>query len=151
MTMQARTRLIEGDFVLLRTENVGLLLPRAEVGDASFVEPNLVAMDETSGLLMNPDADDGRFYVALSGKLRPLGALPPQRYLSTALGEDMAELQWCWDEVRMLNGFRATAHALAACLVAPHTPVREYVDLDGEVVFVCDAQALTQYALAEQR
>lgn len=129
---------LRGNFVMLRADSLRLLLPQDQVGPAEHI----------SGLDVHGRATDERVLMALSSRLRPLAEPPPDRFLTTTLGDDAVGIDWCWSEVDVLIDVQLQPQALPAALVAPYTPVSEYVDYKGHIAFLCSAQKLCDFALS---
>ena len=134
---------LHGDFVLLRSGRLRLLLPQAEVGAAEYLDPRPLP-SERPGLLLAGD----RCVAALSEQMTLLPECPPARFIVAALGDGAERIGWCWDELRVLIGVDLTAIALPPMLVGAHTPVDRYAEHDGELAYLCSAERLAGFALA---
>ena len=136
---------LRGNFVMLRAGDLRLLLPQAEVGAAGYLDTRPVPGD-APGFLRSIAPDDDRCFAALSAQMTLLPQCPPERFVVANIGD--SGVAWCWDELRVLIDVQLQPHALPAVLVAPHTPVRQYAEHDGEIAFLCEAGKLAGFALA---
>ena len=139
----------EGNYVMLRAGSLRLLLPQAEVGAAEYVEGQFEALGDM-GLMQRSGGGEQCFYVAMSSDMTPLPQIPEGRFLVTTLGDGSDELRWCWDEVRVLIDFDFTAQPLPPVLAAAYTPVNEFFEQDGEIIFLCDAARIAGFAFTER-
>lgn len=139
---------LRGNFVMLRADTLRLVLPQGDVKSTDYLQQKPVEFDdEQAGLLHIPDAADGAVYVAVSPELRLLRSCPPDRFVSTSL--QGLDVRWCWSEVRVLINAELHPEPLPAVLLTPLSPIREAVALDGEWAFMCTADVLQQFALAQ--
>jgi hypothetical protein len=121
---------LRGNFVLLRAGALRLLLPQDGVGAAEYLDG---------------DATD-RPLAALSAQMTLLAERPPGRFIVAPLN-DGSELGWCWDELQVLIGIELEPRALPASLLTPQTPVSHYVEYEGALAYLCDAQRVSRFAL----
>ena len=133
-----------GNFVLLRADALWLLLPQHEVGAVEYLQARPQASVATPGLHLQQGADGPRQLAALSSRMTTLDVFPVDRVLVTALvGTPIA---WCWSEVKVLIDTSVQPLPIPRVLHAPGMPVREFVEHDAGIAFVCGAQALCAYA-----
>jgi hypothetical protein len=135
-----------GNYVLLTADTLHLLLPQHEVGAAEYLDGTLEAAEE-SGLLKLRGKDSPRRFAALSAGMTLLPNCPPGRFLVTPLGEGGDSLGWCWNELQILIDVELVMHPLPEVLLARDTPVKQYVELEGKLAYVCSAEQLFAYAL----
>jgi hypothetical protein len=143
------TRELQGNFVVLRADKLRLLLPQADVGTASHLDAQPQATD-LPGLFERMSGDGGSALIALSHDMLPLDAYPADRFLITAIETPMGEIGFGWSEVSVLIDARLQAKPVPQVLLDPHTPVNEFVELDGEVVFCSDRERLAAHVFADQ-
>ena len=136
---------LRGNFVMLRAGDLRLLLPQGEVGAAGYLDARPVPGD-TPGLLRSSAPDDDRCFAALSAQMTLLPQCPPERFVVASIGD--TSVHWCWDELRVLIDVQLQPHALPAVLVAPHTPVHQYAEHDGELAYLCDGHSLAGFAMS---
>lgn len=138
---------LRGNYVLLTSDTLRLLLPQHEVGAAEFLDGALEASSEP-GLLKLAGDDGARRYAALSRHMTLLPHCPPERFLVASLGDGDNDLGWCWDELQILIDVELQPQPVPNVLIAPNTPVRQYVEFEGKLAYLCSAQQLRTYALA---
>lgn len=140
---------LRGNYVLLTADTLHLLLPQREVGAAEYLKGALEASGDP-GLLKLAGADDPRRFAALSAQMTLLPDCPPERFLVTPLGEEEGngELGWCWNELQILIDVELQPRPLPEALLAPGTPVEQYVELEGTLAYLCSAQKLRAFAIA---
>ncbi|HVZ46059.1 MAG TPA: hypothetical protein VHA82_19785 [Ramlibacter sp.] len=126
---------LHGDFVLLRAGRLALVVPQREVGEARH-------------LGTCPARGDGRF-AALSEAMTLMRACPPGRFVAAAFAGDDTGVLWCWDELRVLIGARLQAKEIPGMLLAANAPVARYVELDGDVAYLCCARDIARFAMRE--
>ncbi|QTD45418.1 hypothetical protein [Ottowia testudinis] len=137
-------------YVLVRADELRLLLPQSDVGVAEYLDGALEPLDG-AGLLLNPaDAEASKFYAALSSHMKPLPEAPEGRFLTTTLGDAGDPLHWCWNEVRVVPGSAITPLTLPPALRAPYSPITEFALFEDHVVFLCDAARVTEFAFAHR-
>jgi hypothetical protein len=122
---------VRGNFVLLRAGTLRLLLPQGDVGAAEYLDR----------------AEEERPLVALSSRMTLLPECPPERFVAAPL-HDGGDLGWCWDELQVLIDVELQPQPLPPSLLTHSTPVSHYVEHDGELAYLCNAQSLSQFALA---
>ncbi len=136
--------------MLLRAGRLQLLLPQVEVGAAEFldgaVQPSLERgfFEVASG-----DGQPSRLLVALSDRMDLLAEPPQARFLMTAFPVRPGILM-CWDGVQVLLDVDITPRALPPAMMAPGTPVSEYVEFGEEIAFVGDADRLLAHVFSAQ-
>lgn len=138
-----------GNYVLLTADTLHLLLPQHEVGDAEFLEGALEPSNEP-GLLKLEGDDSPRRYAALSRQMTLLPHCPPERFLVAPLGDGNDNMGWCWDELQILINVDLQPLPLPKVLIAPNTPVTQYVEFEGRLAYLCSAHQLRTFALASQ-
>ncbi len=148
-TAAPTTRELHGNFVVLRADKLRLLLPQTDVGTASHLDAQPKATD-LPGLFERTDGEGGTALVALSPDMLPLGTYPAERFLITAIDTPMGEVGFGWSEVSVLIDARLQAQPVPQVLLDPHTPVNEFVEIDGEVVFCSDRERLAAHVFANQ-
>ena len=140
-------RTVRGNFVMLRADSLRLILPQEDVKSTDYLPQKPVEFDADASLLYIPDAADGAVYVAISPEMRLLHHCPPDCFVSTSL--QGLDVRWCWSEVRVLINAELHTEALPPVVLTPFSPLREIVALGDEWAFMCTADALQQFALAQ--
>lgn len=135
------------NYVLLTADTLRLLLPQRELGGAEFLEGALEATDRP-GLLKRVGDDGPRRYAALSTRMKLLRRCPPERFLVARLGVASDDLGWCWNELRILANIELRPQPLPRALIAPDSPIDQYVEFEGKLAFLCSAQRLRAFALS---
>jgi hypothetical protein len=82
--------------------------------------------------------------------MRPLPQYPKDRFLVTPVVTPQGEFGFGWSEVQVLIDARLKPQALPAALAASNGPLKEFVEIEDQVVFCCDAARLADYALASR-
>ena len=141
------TEPLRGNFVLLRADELRLLLPQQQVGDASYL-PERPAPTDLPGIFMS-GGEAGEPIVALSRRMEPLNAFPEDRFLVTKINAPQGAFAFGWSDVQVLIGVELKPQRLPAPLDWPHGPVHSFVEIDGEVVFCCDAERRADRAFAQ--
>ena len=136
-----------GDFVLLGSGALQLLLPQADVGAAG----HLGQRPRPSGQpgLFEIDAGDGQaaFVVALSPRMEPMDEFPESRFLLTSFsGHDGVLL--CWDEAKVLGRISLQPRALPAAMMADDAPVDAYVEFGDRIAFCSSGDRLLAHVFA---
>lgn len=140
---------LHGNYVLLRADNLRLLLPQHEVGSLAYLETAPDAGDLPGQFLFRNDERlaHSRF-VALSEKMRLMPDFPVERFVYTTLGHEEDDLLcWCWSQVQILPESEISPQYLPPVLRSPGSPITRFTELRGKVVFLCNARQLRQYAL----
>ena len=70
------------------------------------------------------------------------------RFLVTPINTSVGEVGFGWSEVSVLIDVNLQVHPLPAALVNAKAPLREFVEIAGQVVFCCDSERMADYALA---
>lgn len=135
-----------GNYVLLTAGTLHLILPQHEVGAAEYLEGELEASDKP-GLLKLSGEESTRRFVALSTQMTLLPHCPPERFVVVSLGDDNDDLSWCWDELLVMINVEFPLHPLPSVLLAPDTPVNQYVEFEGKLAYPCSAHQLCAFAL----
>lgn len=138
---------MQGDFVMLRAGGLRLVLPQAEVGAAEYLAARPAQAAER-GVFRIAGEGGERLYAALAQDMTLLADMPAERFVAASLAGDAAGIGWCWDELRVLIGAKLRSIAVPSALVDGATPVSRYVEVDGEIAFVCSAERLADFALA---
>lgn len=141
---------LSGHYVMLRADTLRLLLPQHEVGAAEYILGATLEPGDEPGLLRQADGQGAHRFAALSAQMTLLPRCPSDRFVATALGEDSEGMAWCWNEVQVLINVELQARQLPAVLLAPHTPVEQYALHAGEIVYLCSARRLREFALARR-
>lgn len=136
-----------GSYVLLRAQELRLLLPQPDVGVAEYLEHEPVPTTEP-GLFEYTNGLQGRIVAALSPALRPLERFPRGRFVMTPLQTGAGELCLAWDEVRVLIDARLDARPLPPAMRTADGPIEGWCELDGQVLLCTTAPRLLAYALA---
>lgn len=136
-----------GNYVLLTAGALHLILPQHEVGAAEYLEGELEASDKP-GLLKLSGKEGMRRFVSLSAQMTLLPHCPPERFVVVSLGDDNDDLSWCWDELLVMIDVELPLHPLPPVLLAPDTPVKQYVEFEGKLAYPCSAHQLRAFALA---
>jgi hypothetical protein len=140
---------VRGHFVLLKTNQLQLLLPQADVGAASYLAQMPRPVDEHPGMfgISNEAGDVASFVAALSPQMSLETPFPQGQFLMTALtAQDGISL--CWKEVKVLIDTELQPEALPAVMLPPGAAVTSYVELGGELAFCCTGRALVAHAFA---
>ena len=140
-------RELHGNFLLLRADALHLLLPQHDVGAATHLEAAPQPTD-MPGFFVHGDAANPQPVVALASDMRPLAQFPADRFFVTAIATPLGEIGFGWSEVSVLLDARLHAQAVPTALLTDQTPLREFVEIDGRVVFCCDSARLAEYAFA---
>lgn len=130
---------------MLTADTLTLLLPQHEVGAIEYLE-NELECGEAPGIFRLPDEQNGRWFAALSAQMTLLPVCPAERFIVTSLGNQ--DLGWCWSALRVLIDVELTFLPLPAVLIAPDTPVGQYVEFEGKFSYLCSARQLSAFALA---
>lgn len=134
------------NYVLLTAGGLRLLLPLQEVGEAEYLDGELCTSDEPGRLRLR-DVESERRYIALSEHMYPMPQCPPGRFMFTRVGAD--DLGWCWDDIQVLHGLKFGLEPLPSVLLAQFTPFTHYIELDGQLAYLCTAQLLRAASLGE--
>jgi hypothetical protein len=149
----ASISVLSGHYVMLRADTLRLLLPQHEVGAAEHILGATLEPGDEAGLLRQADGPSARPFAALSAQMTLLPRCPPDRFVATALGEGgegTDGIAWCWNEVQVLINVELQPRQLPAVLLAPHAPVEQYVEHAGEIVYLCSARRLREFALGQR-
>jgi hypothetical protein len=139
---------LEGNYVLLRAGTLRLILPQSEVGMAEYLDAALEPADE-SGLLRH-SANGTRCFAALSEQMTLMKNCPEDRFVVASLGDGDDDLGWCWSELRVLIGVELWPQPLPSVMLAPHTPVKYYVEHAGMLAYLCSARSLREFTFAQR-
>ncbi len=143
MTPSQALPAIRGNFVLLKTEQLHLLLPQEDVGAATYLPQMPHQHGEHIGLfeLRNNEDEMTGFVAALSPQMTLEPQFPEGRFLLTSLTaqEGMA---LCWQDVKVLINTEICPQTLPAVMLLPGATITSYVELDGELAFCCTGEAL---------
>jgi hypothetical protein len=131
------------NYVLMSAGTLRLLLPQKEVGDAEYLE-NALCATEVPGLLKQCESDNPRRFVALSENMELLPECPPGRFMATRIGHGVHEdeLEWCWDEIKVLLAPEFQLEPLPPVLITAETPFTHYVELEGRLAFLSNSEHL---------
>lgn len=143
------SRELRGNFVLLRADTLRLLLPQTDVGAAAYLDQTPRATD-MPGLFEHRGEAGGQAVLALSAHMVPLAQYPQDRFFVTPIATPLGDIGFGWSEVTVLIDAQLQPQALPTALVAEHAPLKEFVEIDGHVVFCCDAEHVAEYALANR-
>lgn len=139
---------LRGNFVLLRADDLRLLLPQEQVGEASHLgeppEPT-----EFPGVFTRTGEAGDDLIVALSSRMNPLRSFPQDRFFVTKINAPQGEVAFGWSDVRVLIDVELRTQRVPALLDWEHGPLRSFVEIDGEVAFCCDAQRLADRAFTQ--
>ena len=142
------TRELRGNFVLLRADALRLLLPGHDVGAASHLASAPRSTD-IAGFFEHGDEAAPQPVVALSSDMLPLAQFPADRFFVTAINTPLGEIGFGWSEVSVLLDAQLQAQPLPAALFTGQTALREFVEIDGRVVFCCDSTRMAEHAFAD--
>lgn len=134
-----------GNFVMLRADNLRLLLPQQDVGAAEYIEQAPGAQPEP-GWFECGSGQTARQVIALSGQMAPLAAFPADRFLLTRLNVDGSDLYFAWNEVRVLIATELQPSRLPPAMRTADGPITSYVQRDGEVLLCSTAGQVMAYA-----
>lgn len=141
---------LRDNFVLLRAGALRVLLPQGDVGAAEYLQARPQPTGEPG--IFQVAGSEGRCFAALSADMTLLDECPAQRFVASTLGSDSDRdrdgLAWCWDELKVLIDIELKPRTLPAVLLAPSTPVTQYAEVAGEMVYLCSANSLTTFALS---
>lgn len=140
---------LSGHYVMLRADTLRLLLPQHEVGAAEYILGATLESSDEPGLLRQADGQGAHLFAALSAQMTLLPRCPHDRFVATAIGEDSDGVAWCWNEVQVLIDVELQARPLPAVLLTPNTPVEQYALHAGEIVYLCSARRLREFALGQ--
>jgi hypothetical protein len=140
-------RELRGNFVLLRADTLRLLLPQHDVGAATHLDAAPRPTD-LAGFFEHGDEAAAQPVVALSSDMLPLAQFPPDRFFVTSIATPLGEIGFGWSEVSVLLDARLQAQPLPAALFNAQTALREFVEIDGRVVFCCDSTRMADHAFA---
>ncbi len=138
-----------GNYVMLIADTLHLVLPQQEVGAAEYLEGKLEAGGESGFMRLHGD-EHPRRYAALSAMMTLHPLCPADRFMVTWLGEDGDDLGWCWNELQILIDVELRPQPVPKVLLAPNSPVDQYVEFDGKLAFLCNAQQLRTFAFASR-
>jgi hypothetical protein len=134
---------VRGHFVLLKTDQLQLLLPQDDVGAATYLPQMPRPVDEHPGMFEFPN-DDGQvssFVAALSPQMGLLQQFPEAQFLLTTL-KIQDGIALCWKDVKVLINAELQPQALPAVMVPPSAAITSYVDFNGELAFFCRGETL---------
>jgi hypothetical protein len=137
---------IRGNFVMVRADELRLLLPQQDVGVAEYLEGEPLASGE-EGVFQHGEGESARAVVALSRRLRPLARFPRERFLMTRLRLPDLELSLAWNEVRVLIDATLAWQPLPPALRLPGAPIDGFVEHEGELLLCSDAERLLAFAV----
>ena len=130
-----------GQYVFLRADGLRLIVPQGEIGDIEHLD-SVPQPGGAPGLLSVPGQDEVCF-LALSEGGTLLDACPEDRFVSTRItSPEGVETQWCWTEARVLLDFAPEFHDIPAILLNAASPIRQYVLMEEQPVYVCSARTL---------
>jgi hypothetical protein len=138
---------MRGNFVLLRADSLRLLLPQQDVISTEYIESTPSATSEPGIFTHAEDAGMQRKVLAFSGEMHAMTIFPSDRILLTQLADDQHDISFAWSEVRVLIDTELERHALPVVMQGPAAMVDSYLELDGELVFVSNAQQLISHAI----
>ena len=139
---------ISGDFVLLKSGPLQVLLPQSDVGAAGHLarppraagQPGLFELDGES-------EDEAGFVIALSPRMTPMPDFPDGRFLLTSFAGYEGVLA-CWNEARVLSHVTLQPRLLPQAMLADDAPVDAYVEFGEQIAFLCTGERLLAHALA---
>ena len=133
-------------YVLLRADNLRLLIPQADISATEHLE-SLPIASGMPGILAVPGKEDACFIV-LSDTFQLLDSCPGNRYVTTKfIADDGMEMSWCWTEIRVFTDFALQLHDVPEVLLHSSSPLRQYVIMADQPVFLCSAQILQHLVL----
>ena len=143
---------IDGDFVLLRSGPLQLLLPQVDVGAAGHLArpPRDAGQPGLFEINAGDDAGDGDqagFVIALSPHMTPMPEFPDDRFLLTSFSGHEGVLV-CWDEARVLSRVSLQPRPLPTAMLAAGAPVDAYVEFGEQIAFLCTGERLLAHAFA---
>ena len=147
MAPAAAAHELRGNFVMLRADALRLLLPQHDVGAATHLG-SAPRPTDLAGFFDHGDAASAQPVVALSSEMRPLAQFPADRFFVTAIATPLGEIGFGWSEVSVLLDARLQAQPLPAALLDARSTLREFVEIDGRVVFCCDSTRMADHAFA---
>ena len=148
LTAASTARELRGNFVMLRADALRLLLPQHDVGAAVYLDQPPQAT-EMAGFFEHHGEAGEQAVLALSSQMLPLADYPMDRFLVTPITTSVGEIGFGWSEVAVLIDVNLQVQALPAALVNAQSPLQEFVEIDGQVVFCCDRERMADYALAQ--
>lgn len=167
---------LQGDYVLLRTDELRLLVPQFGILEIIHLQNRVLASDKCLGDAaqlsafmvddnaedpnrtvapkkvhtntgVNDGAEDKLQFVALSDKLTLQSRIPSDRFVITKHA-NMPDLRWCWSEVHLFNNANLVASPLPPLLRTDITPLQSVITLSDDVqAFYCDFKHLLRYLM----
>ena len=149
MTGATTARALRGNFVLLRADTLRLLLPQGDVGAAAYLDQVPQATD-IPGLFEHSGEAGVQAVLALSAHMVPMAQYPKDRFFVTPITTALGDIGFGWSDVTVLIDAQLQPQPLPTSLVVADAALTEFVEIDGHVVFCCDAQRMSEYALANR-
>lgn len=139
----------KGNYVLLASDSLRIILPQHEVGPAQYLDGPLEESSEP-GLLRRSGSDATQRFIALSAQMKPRKHCPSDHFLLVTLGDDSSEFRWCWKELRVLINTQLDLLPIPSSLLTPISPITHYVELNGKPAYFCNARRLQAFALEQE-
>lgn len=134
------------NFFLLRADTLRLLVSQSEIGAIEHLDTR----PEPSGLpgLLAIPGEEDTCYIVLSPDFQLIETCPDDRFVTTKLiTEDGMETHWCWTEARVLMDYAPQVYELPEVLLRTDSPLRRYVLMDEQPVFLCSSHTLQHLVL----
>lgn len=135
-------------WMLLRADTLRLLLPVEEVGPAEQLGEMPLPTGEPGLFEVPGDATTGgamRFAAALSAHMQPVADMPSDRFIVTPFPAQPGVVL-AWNEARLLPTAAVRLQSLPEAMCAPESPLAQFAEIEGEVVFTASAERLLGYA-----
>ncbi len=147
-----KTERLQGDYVLLRADNLNLLVSQETLTDIHYLhDRQMIASQcithpqQLMQVIADAKSSQTPTFTALSASLTLLPEIPKSRFVATE--HSIAPgVQWCWNDVRLLNKVSLPLSPIPMLLKTDTTPVQAVATLDNaEQVFFCQFTALLHY------
>ncbi len=147
-----KTERLQGDYVLLRADNLNLLVSQETLTDIHYLhDRRMIASQcithpqQLMRIIADAESSQTPTFTALSASLTLLPEIPQSRFVATE--HSMAPgVQWCWNDVRLLNKVSLPLSSIPMLLKTDISPVQAVVTLDNaEHVFFCQFAAILHY------
>lgn len=137
-------RTLRGDFVVLRADEMSLIVPQSDVEDLEYIGEHRNAHTER-GVLSFGSHGHKSHAIALSKNMGALLDFPPDRFLLTRLTAGAHQFLLAWNEVRVLPDAQITVQPLPPSLRSVDGPIEGYVEENGRVLLYTNAASILQH------
>lgn len=155
---------LQGDYVLLRSDTLRLLVPQSGMAEIVHLQNRVAASEkcladvaQLSEFMVddhadgnaektdNQEAKNNLHFVSLSDHLTLQNHVPNNRFVVTTHNET-PDLRWCWSEVHLFNHADMLVSPLPPLLCTDITPLQAVITLDKDVqAFYCDFKHILRY------